>query len=240
MQEKISGFVIDIVRHNDRHNVVTLFSRSRGRVAFLSPVGKGSRGAGRAARIAPLAWLDAEVNFRPGRDLQILSGVSLHRVWHRLYFDPLRTPLVIFISDFLNRLLRVSAPDEFTFDYIASFLSFLDSTLHSTANLHLSLLLGLLEFMGISPLLQNLKPGQWLDMRAGLPSDVRPSHPDYLSPSDVVRLPDLMRMQPINAHLFRLTSDQRVYILNNLLKYYQIHLPGILPIKSLPILQSLF
>ncbi|MDE6842842.1 MAG: recombination protein O N-terminal domain-containing protein [Muribaculaceae bacterium] len=33
-------------RHNDRHNVVTLFTRQRGRVAFLSTAGS-SRSASR-------------------------------------------------------------------------------------------------------------------------------------------------------------------------------------------------
>ncbi|MDE6682692.1 MAG: recombination protein O N-terminal domain-containing protein, partial [Muribaculaceae bacterium] len=49
--ERVTGIVTDIVRHNDRHNIVTLFRRSRGRVSFLSPAGSGKAGRARNARL---------------------------------------------------------------------------------------------------------------------------------------------------------------------------------------------
>ena len=66
MLEKIEGFVIDIVRHNDRHNVVSLYTRSRGRMAFLVPVGKSRQGKARNAVITNMACLTADINIRGG------------------------------------------------------------------------------------------------------------------------------------------------------------------------------
>lgn len=240
MQEKISGIVIDIVRHNDRHNIVTLFTRSRGRIAFLSPVGKGKSGAMRAARIAPLAWLDSDINFRASRSLQVLSNVGLHRVWRNLYFDPVRSSLILFLAEFLNKLLRVCAPDPEAFDYIADSLTRLDVADTGISNFHIAFLIGMLRYSGIPPLVDDYCPGKWLDMRAGSLCVDCPVHPDYLTPADTARFISLLDMDMENAAGFPLSGADRSEILQMVLRYYSVHLPGILPLKTAAVLREIF
>ena len=74
--EKIRGIVIDVIKHNDRHNVVTLFTRDRGRIAFLSPVGSGKSARMRNARLLPLSVIETDVNMRQNRELQLLGAVT--------------------------------------------------------------------------------------------------------------------------------------------------------------------
>ena len=112
MTEKITAFVLDVTRHNDRHNVVTLYSRTRGRISFLSPCGSGKSGKLRQARLLPLAVIDADINFRQTSELQKLGAFSLHHVWSDIYFHPVKRLVALFLSEFLNRLLRASMPDE--------------------------------------------------------------------------------------------------------------------------------
>ena len=123
MTEKITAFVLDVTRHNDRHNVVTLYSRTRGRISFLSPCGSGKSGKLRQARLLPLAVIDADINFRQTSELQKLGAFSLHHVWSDIYFHPVKRLVALFLSEFLNRLLRASMPDEALWDYIFNSLS---------------------------------------------------------------------------------------------------------------------
>ncbi|MCM1152351.1 MAG: DNA repair protein RecO [Muribaculum sp.] len=238
MQEKLNGIVIDIIRHNDRYNVVTLYTRSRGRLSFLSPVGKGRNASLRAARIAPLAWLDAEVNFKGGRELQILSNISLHRVWHSLYFDPVKSALTLFVSEFLNRLMRTSSPDSAAFSDIAAYVEALDTAGGSVANYHILFLITMMDSMGIRPHVDS--EGGWFDMRAGEFTEFRPAHPDYLAPQDTEAMKHLLRMNSRNESRFRLSGSERTAILRRLLQYYEIHLPGAGRLKSLLVLRDVF
>lgn len=266
MIEKITGIVIDIVRHNDRHNVVTLFTRERGRVSFLSPAARGKRSAVRNSRIAPLAILEADVNYRSNRELQLLSTITLHRVWHTLYFEPVKSALVMFICEFLNRLLRYCAPDPKAFDYVERFLVSLDDEDGKISNLHIAFLIGMLPYAGIFPLLE--LPGAsrfskdqdlysednisgdgfsrskedeiWFDMRAGEFSLHKPQHADILTPAEAQHVGKFCRMTVRNASKFRLNGELRHRILNIILHYYAIHLPGTSPLKSLPVLREIF
>lgn len=92
MTEKITAIVIDITRHNDKLNIVTLFTRSRGRISFLSPAGSGKMGRLRHSRLQPLAAIEADINFRQTAELQRLGTFALYTVWNNLYFDPVKRP----------------------------------------------------------------------------------------------------------------------------------------------------
>lgn len=100
--EKITGIVTDMIRHNDRHNVVTLFTRSRGRMSFLSPAGTGRTAAMRRAGLQLLSLVEAEVNVRGDRDLQLLGRFSSPHVWSDIYFNPVKSAVAMFLAEFIN------------------------------------------------------------------------------------------------------------------------------------------
>ncbi len=112
MTEKITGIVLDITRHSDRLSIVTLYTRSRGRLSFLSPTGSGKAARLRQARLQPLTVIEADINFKPVAELQRLGPFSLYEVRGDIYFDPVKRLIALFLAEFLNRLLRATMPDE--------------------------------------------------------------------------------------------------------------------------------
>lgn len=244
MLQRLSGIVLAVVKHSDRHNVVTLFTRERGRVALLAPASGRGKGAVKS-RLLPLAWIESEVNFKGNRELQNLSAVSTVRVWRTLYFDPVKSSLVMFMSEFLDRLLRTSAPDPATFDYITAFLSCLDTETRSVSNHHIAFLMGMLPFAGIMPTVPEHRElgeegSEWFDMRSAAFSPLRPAHPDRLTPAEGALMLKLLRINPQNASRYRFSGADRSRILGAILRYYDVHLPGTSRLRTLPILRSLF
>lgn len=240
--EHITGIVIDTLRHSDRYNVVTLFTRERGRMAFLSSASGGKTGRMRNARLLPLSVVESEVKIKGNRDMQILGAVAPHAVWRNLYFDPAKSSIVMFLADFLNSFLRQSSPDAALWDYIYASLLSLDSTMEMVANRHIAFLIGLLPHAGIQPDLRGWRTDTrlWLDMREGVVTGIMPLHNDILSEEDTRMLPMLLRMTAANSHKYRLTGLQRRRCLNMLLRYYAVHYPGLDNLKSLSILNELF
>lgn len=241
MVERIEGIIIDTVKHSDKHNVVTLFTESRGRVAFLSPVGSGAKGRQRQARLMPLSVVQAEVNFRPNRELQLLTAVAPAHVWRNLYFDPVKSSLVLFLAEFLNKYMRTAVGDTPLYRYTIASLHRLDSMTCGIANFHIAFLIGFLHYAGIAPRIDTYRPGYLFNMAegrfvasAGL--DARACLPQDQS----ALIPLLARMHWRNLHLYRFHRSQRTALLDILLRYYSLHLPGLSNLKSLDILTSLF
>lgn len=246
MKEKVEGLVIDIRRHNDRSNVVTLYTRRHGCVSFVSSVSQGRRGRMRAATIMPLACIAADVSFRGDRALQTLPEVYPARLWTSLYFHPVKSALAMFTADFLNSLLRSYPPDEPLYIYLVEAVACLDALPSDRlANFHIALLSGLLGLTGIFPRIDTWREGRLFDMAAGEYVDypfigVSAERGNVLGEVESRFIPLLARITFDNMHHFRFSRKERERLLTLLIRYFGIHLPLWGNIKSLDILKEIF
>lgn len=240
MTEKIRAIVIDIRRHTDRHNVVTVYSREHGRIAFLSPSGSGKQAKMRQARLQPLAVIEADVRLKSATELQNLGTFSLGEVWHDIYFHPVKQMMALFLTEFLNKLLKATMPDPDLWDYIVNSLRLFDSTQTGIADFHIAFLAALPAFTGIQPDASEYEEGMWFDMRTGHFTDSRPAHPDYLIPSQAAMAATLCRVNYGNIKALHLNGHSRLQILNGLLRYFSIHFPGTGNLRSPEIIHDIF
>ena len=240
MTEKITGIVIDITRHSDKLSIVTLFTRTRGRLSFISPSGAGKAGRMRQTRLQPLAVIEADINFKPTSELQRLGNFNLSEVWTDLYFDPVKRTMALFLTEFLNRLLRATMPDENLWDYLLNSLRLFDRLRDGVADFHIAFLSSLLPFAGIQPDPSDYSEGAFFDMQAGRFSKIHPPHNDALSGEEARWAATLSRINFSNVRALRLNGGLRHNILEGILRYYAIHFPGTSNLKSLPVLHEIF
>lgn len=245
MKEKITGIVLGIVRHSDRHNVVTVFTRERGRMAFLAPAGGSKGGRLSAARLQLLSVFEAQVNISSTRELQFPSSFCLIKVWHTLYFDPAKSAIVMFLSEFLLRMLRDAPPEPILWDFITRALELFDASDSPAfgANFHIAFLISLLPLAGIAPDLSDYTPGMEFDMQSGvmtMPWAAGLRRGKRIDATKSRFIPRLARMNLRNAPRFRLNGKERSEILESLLAYYGTHFPGIDSLRSPAILRDLF
>lgn len=241
--EKIIGIVLSVVRHSDRHNLVSLYTPTRGRITFISAAGaSGKSGRARQARLMPLSVVSADVRFRAGRELQKLGSIAPERVWHSIYSNPAKTGIALFIAEFLNRLLRESAPDPATWSYLLHSLEAFDAAAGAAPNFHIALLVGLLPHAGIMPDVVGAKIPEafTFDMRGGTFSPDAPLHRDIVAWPESAFIPVLARITTRNMARFRLTGAMRRRILAALVHYYAVHLPGVAGLRSADILAEVF
>lgn len=241
MLTKITGIVIQSISHNDRNNVVTLFTRQRGRMAFIVPAGNSKSARLTNSRLAPLSLIEAEINLKSSRNLQYLGKISSPRPWRTIYFDPMKSISTIFLSEFLNNLLRNSeAPDEALWQFIFQAIRTLDNISSGLPNYHIAFLIRLLPFVGIFPDRDSFLPGRIFNMQEGLFSDHPPlNHKNWIMPDEAALIPLLLRIDFNNLHLFRLNVSQRRRILALLLRYYSLHIPIKEDMKSIDILREI-
>lgn len=240
MTEKFQGIVIDVRRHTDRHDIVTLYTRSHGRVAFLSPTAKGKEGRMRQARLLPLSVIETETRFKLTAELQRLGAITPLHVWGEIYAHPVKRLIALFLSEFLNRLLRESMPDSRLWDFLVDSLSYLDAMQKGVADYHIVFLASLLPFAGIQPDASGYRDGYMFDMRAGVFTFGSLRTTDILTGPEAAFAAKICRISFANARALRLNGTLRARILNTLLAYYGLHFPGVNGLKSLQIIHEIF
>lgn len=245
MIEKIEGIVTGIVRHNDNHNIVTLYTRTRGRMAFLVPLGKSKSGRMRNAVLSLMAVVSADVRISGEKELYPLRQINPERLWYGIYSNPVKSSILFFITEFCNRLIRQYPSDQHLWNYLINSLEALDRMeTGKISNFHLAFLILMLPLVGIQP-----SPSGWeqdfrFDMISG--EMVDPARLSFtrrvslLSEEESRQVGNLLRMNFQNMACFRFTSAERNLILDRLLAYYSIHLPLGGEFKSLDVLREFY
>ncbi len=244
MKKKILALVVNIVRHSDTTDVATLYSREEGRLSVAVPArSKGRRSTN--PPLMPLTVIEGEVSSRTGMELMRLWRFSIAEPLGALHSDPAKIAVGMFMSEFLGRLLREQAPDPAVWRAVATALLRLNEEENPlrVANFHIIFLWQMLPPAGIMPDIGSFRadePQQWLDMRSGIYTSLRPGHSDVVVPQ-YAGVPLLLeRLNFRSSHCLRITGEQRSLLADALLHYYAVHLPGMGGMKSHRVLTEVF
>ncbi|MCH5227274.1 MAG: DNA repair protein RecO [Muribaculaceae bacterium] len=240
MAEKITGIVLNVRKYNDRNCVVTLFTRERGRLSFISPTGSGKSSNARRARLQPLTLINTEFNYKPTAELQRLGSISLAEVFTDMYFHPVKRTMALFISEFLYRLLNATMPDIRMFDFLADSFRLLDRMKDGVSDFHIPFLVSMLSYSGIQPDVENWKNGYVFDFSSGSFVPEFEAKGPVISGEEAKAIPMLARVNFSNIKGLRLNSLSRRQILYGLLNYYSFHFPGLGSLKSPEVLREIF
>ncbi len=245
MKENITGIVLGTVKHSDKHNVTNIYTRERGRIAFLTPAGSSKSSRQTMARLQPFSIIEAQAKISTTRDIHNLYSIAPMKVWRSIYYEPLKSTIVLFLSEFLTRLLHDAPQEPRLWDFIANSISVLDATIDRslTANFHITFLISMSYMMGIQPDLSGYQEGMEFDMKAGImvyPFNVVSPSSLRIDAGHSAFLPTLARINYANARYFRFSGKDRSELIDSILKYYGLHFPGCDNLKSLDILKEIF
>lgn len=241
MIEKFQGIILNTVRHSDRASIVTVYTLQRGCMSLLVNVGSGKGARRLSPMLMPLAQVEFECAQAGTKELTRPRGLAFTHIYKSVYFSPAKSAVCFFIAEFLTRLLRQSEADPMLFRYISESLSALDMLPSaSVANFHIVFLSGLSVFMGIAPDMSGYDEGRIFDLRDGQYVRLLPGHRDILMGDAAGVPPLLMRLNYANMNRLHLSRPDRAAVLDGLLKYWAIHFPGLVSLRSPDVLSALF
>src|SRR5574344_1390990 len=240
MLTKTTAIVLHNIKYGDSKMIVDMFTRAHGRMSFVVSIPKSSKSKLRKQFFQPLSILSLEYDYRTKVELQKIRNVALFHPYSSLPFDIDKLTVGMFISEFLYHSLYGEQANEPMFDYIYDSLQWFDGSPSPAANFHLVFMMRLSLFLGFYPNLDDFVPGCVFDLRSGSFSSVAPLHSDYLLPDEASQMSLMMRMNYSTMHLFKFTRAQRNRLLDVIVQYYRLHIPGFPEMKSLDVLRNIY
>ena len=237
---KTTAIVLHNIKYGDSKMIVDMFTRAHGRMSFVVSIPKSSKSKLRKQFFQPLSMLSLEYDYRPKVQLQKIRNVALFHPYSSLPFDIDKLTVGKFISEFLYHSLYGEQQNEQMFDYIYDSLQWFDGSPSSTANFHLVFMMRLSLFLGFYPNLDDYASGCVFDLRSGSFSSVAPLYSDYLLPEEASQMSLMMRMNYSTMNLFKFTRAQRNRLLDVIVQYYRLHIPGFPEMKSLDVLRNIY
>ncbi|MCR5077965.1 MAG: DNA repair protein RecO [Prevotella sp.] len=237
---KSKAIVLRSLKFGESSLIVDMFTEAEGRVSFMTHIPKTSKGKIKKQYFQPLSLLELEFDFRQRVSLQRIREVRLLHPYASIPFDPVKSAILLFLSEFLYYVTRGEQQNPYLYNYVLTSMEWLDEAEREYANFHLVFMMRLSRFVGFYPNLEAYRPGAWFDLRNATFCGHAPLHPDYLLPAEASGISLLMRMDYENMHLFRLSRHDRNRIAETVLRYYRIHVPDMPELKSFQVMREVF
>lgn len=235
------GIMIGSVRHNDRTSVAHIFTSGHGMVPFIWFLSKTGKNASRNTLLQPLTQLEFQSEYVPADSLQHIKEVKNIHPYRDIPFNPRKSAVTLFLSEFLTNALRGEQENPALFRYISQSLQWLDQAPEgSYANFHICFMLGTASYTGICPNADDYTPGAVLDLREGCFSILEPRHTEWLNKELSYKLNLLIRSDMDSMNDAPLTGQERVLLLNALNTWFRLHVPAFPVLKSIEVLEAVF
>ncbi len=239
------AIVLHLSKYSDKASILHVYTRQHGRMAYMVYGLHSKSGKARAAVFEPMAHIEITANHIPNKQIQQLKEAHLHFIAPNTRTDMRRRTVSLFLAEILYRTLLHPMADEPLFAWLVEQIQALEQAVEPE-NLHLHFLLGLTEFLGITPMLD--ESGVLLEMHSGELVSYKPLHSDYFSQQETSVLHRLLERRANGASLqlnpnstsLQLSRKERQSLLEKLCRYYELHITDFQTPKSLAVLEELF
>ena len=240
MLVKIEAIVLKNTILGDQKMIVDLFTDKLGCVSVITHFSSSAKGKFKKQLFAPLSLLDVEIDYKENSALQKLKNATINTPFTDIPFDSYKLSISFFISEVTFFAVRGENENRPLFDFISKSLQWLDAKSAPCPNFHLVYMMGLISYLGFMPNLEDYHDGDCFDLRNACFDSFEKEHSDYLNSYDAARIVNIARMNYSTMHVFKMSHNDRNRIVDVLLNFYRLHIPGFPELKSLDILKQLF
>lgn len=234
------GIVLHTLKYGDSSMVAYLLTDVGGRRTYMVQ-GVRSR-SGRGSKLAlfqPMFPVEFEGLESPRQQMDRFKEVRAGFSLRNLPFDVRKSTMALFMAEVLYRLVRESEPNEALFGFVWSSAEALDAMDDGVSNFHLWFLANLSRLLGYRPG-NDYTPGAWFDIREGLYTAVRPTHPGVMTQECASLLERMLCCDVRRLGEVELNREQRSDFLSAMLAYFGYHLDAVSAVQSVRILREVF
>jgi DNA repair protein RecO (recombination protein O) len=233
------AIVISSVKFGEADLIVKCLTKAEGLKSYiLKGILKSKKGKFRTAYFQPLTLLDISSNHKNKGTLEYLLDAKVSRPYNTLHNQVVKSSLVLFLSEVLKQCIVEEEKNEKLFDFLVKSFHWLDGN-EQIANFHLLFLLKLSDFLGFYPDESTLKLPVFNLMDGIFQNEVTNIYCVETNSEN----PLFKRLFGINFDALKdlkPTKKEREACLQLLLLYFQLHLQGFKPPKSLSVLNQIF
>lgn len=231
------GIVFRALKYGETSVIADIFTEEKGLRSFIGGGVRTAKARMPFGLFQPMTVVDLVCYFRDTDEhLNRLKEMRAAEVFSQIPFDIRRGAVALFMAEVCRKSIHAGEENPALFEFLLDNLRLLDTSPHSVANLHLHFLTHLSGHLGFQP--QGEPGGElFLDLQEGVFLPEHPQHAQYLGPQQAMPLLELLHTPLEQCHQVALDRSERKMLLNGLLQFYQLHVPGFSDIHTPEILE---
>lgn len=233
MIEKSEGLVIRTIKYSESTLIAKIFTRQHGLLSFFIPGARSGKKTALGNILQPTHYLLLDYNYQSNKNLLHIKECRLGQIHYTLMTDFVRKSIAIFYIEVLSKCIHEGEINTSLFDFMKYEYEILDT---STSNASLSLsphrfLLGLAMQLGFYPHIDT--EGAYFHLSEGV-------FVHYADGSYTLDANSSNHLRQIlSGAELTISFVPRKILLQHLLSYFQLHIPGFGAIQSVEILHEI-
>ena len=185
--------------------------------------------------------VELEYYQNPKSDLFNITGISTYINTSQIYFDPIKSSIIFFLNEILQKTLKTKESDIELLSFIISRMKYLDLT-DRPINFHLFFLLDYAGYLGFYPKFDEEKSNHLIfDLKEGTFVETKPNHSFYVKDQESRALREILGMNFDDSNTsLDLHGVKRSRLLGILTDYYRIQIEDFGTCKTLEVLETIF
>jgi DNA repair protein RecO (recombination protein O) len=240
MLQKSKGVILHQVKYSDSGIIVQAYTRESGRQSILVRGVRSRKSGKHNALFQPLSILELVYYYKESRSVQVLKECSVAYSPSDIYADIKKSSIAVFLGEFLSSVLKEEAHHFELFDYIENSIKYFDYSKQGYINFHIAFLTGLSSYLGFEPGIRTDPKNKYFDLLNGSFVPMPPPHGNYAERYISEVLAEFFSTTFDSMSTIPLTGSLRNEVLETIIKYFSIHLPGLKKINSLEVLKEIF
>ena len=234
MRVSDKAIVLQAIKHGDKKFILKIYTRSHGMITVATHVGTTGTSKIRSSAILPLSLMDVELIVKQNKEVHQLTEASCYYVSTGISNSITKLSIAQFLNEILIKTLKEQSANAHLYEFIETCLKFLNDT-DECINLHLYFLSEFTKYLGFEPQ-NNFSPqSPYFDCREGRFSPVGLTMPLGLNKDDSFLFSEFLKINSLKTNI---SNAQRQILLEVLLAYYRLHVPGFNEVKSLEVLRE--
>lgn len=235
MRVSDKAVILQAIKYGDKKHIVKLYTLHNGLITAAAAVGKAGASKIKQSGILPLSLVDVELVLKQNKEVHQLTEAACYFIPNNIHQSLSKLGIAQFLNEILIKSLKEQSSNPHLFSFIEGNLKFLDDMEKDYENLHLYFLIELTKYLGFEPQNNYSLHYPFFDCREGQFTTLSLAIPLGLNREDSRLFSEFLKTDILHT---KISNTQRQSLLEMLLAYYRLHIPGFNDIRSLEVLRE--
>ena len=234
MQTIQRGILLKRFNYSETSLILHFFTLEDGFQAYIFRGGKKKKGN----ILQPLSLVEITSYHRKDDELKKITEVNSLFVPQELFFNPIKSGLAFFMAEVLSQVLHEIDVDSKMFSFLEHEIKWIDGS-NELTNYPIWFLLKLADNIGVGIQVVN-QNGAIFNFQDGIISNQTPTASFFEDDEVVPIIAGLLRCEKTEFLAQQIHKNHRNQIINHLVQYFQFHINGFKPLKSMEVMKTVF
>ena len=237
MRATTQGIILHNVKYADNKLISKIYTKEFGLISLNIHFSSASKSKIKPALIQPLSQLEIEFSLKENKEIHQLTEARPTYIYNDLSKHFIKLCIAQFINEVLHKCLKEQSKNEELYEFIIYIFQWLDVNDEGFYDLHIYVLFKLTKYLGFYPSNNISIQDKYFDTREGMYHSYPQSFPLSFNEEQSRLFAMLFDYTLTSQKLFSRT--ERLNILDCLMAYYKMHIPGLHEFKSFAVLQEM-